>query len=78
MRGFISPRLGIRVEPGTGPDNLQIVGPHGEPFQTHAQEVEQRQAAIKLLEEERQLKEAERHRAERYAAKLRELSYQPD
>jgi len=71
MRGFVSPRLGIRFEPGEGPDNLKIVGPSGEPFQTHAQEVEQRKAAFQLLE-------AERQRAERYAAKLRELGIEPD
>jgi len=71
MRGFVSPRLGIRFEPGDGPDNLKIVGPSGEPFQTHAQEVEQRKAAFQLLE-------AERQRAERYAAKLRELGIEPD
>ena len=32
MAGFVSPRLGIRFEPGKGPDNLTIIGPDGKPF----------------------------------------------
>ena len=34
MRGFVSPRLGIRFEPGKGQDNLTIIGRDGEPFPT--------------------------------------------
>ena len=34
MRGFVSPRLGIRFEPGKGQDNLTIIGRDGRPFPT--------------------------------------------
>jgi Uma2 family endonuclease len=34
MAGFVSPRLGIRFEPGKGPDNLRIIRPDGERFKT--------------------------------------------
>ncbi len=43
MRGFVSPRLGIRFEPGKGQDNLTIFGRHGEPFLT-PQEISRRRA----------------------------------
>jgi Uma2 family endonuclease len=99
MAGFVSPWLNIRFEPGNGPNNLQIIGPDGESFQTHAQDIQQRRAERRRADEERQLKEAERRRAdeerqlkeaerrradeqrqraERYAAKLRELGIEPD
>ena len=71
MAGFVSPRLGIRFEPGEGADNLKIVGPDGEPFQTHTVDINRRKAAEERAESERQ-------RAERYAAKLRELGIEPD
>ena len=71
MRGFVSPRLGIRFEPGKGQDNLTILGRDGEPFPTPL-ELSQR------AEAERQRADAERRRAERYAAKLRELGIEPD
>ena len=32
MAGFVSPRLGIRFEPGEGSDNLKIFGPDGAPI----------------------------------------------
>jgi len=99
MAGFVSPRLGIRFEPGEGADNLEIVGPDGEPFVTHPKAIEQRNserqqkeaerqranAAIQREEAERRQKEAERQRAdaadlraERLAARLRELGIEPD
>jgi Uma2 family endonuclease len=64
MRGHVSPRLGIRFEPGEGADNLMILGPDGKPFATH-QELADRA-------------EAERQRAERLAAKLRALGVEPE
>jgi Uma2 family endonuclease len=64
MNGHVSQRLGIRFEPGEGPNNLRIIGPDGQPFRTHQQLMEQA--------------EAERLRAERLAAKLRELGIEPD
>jgi Uma2 family endonuclease len=71
MAGFVSPWLNIRFEPGEGPNSLQIIGPDGESFQTHAQDIQQRRAAERRAEaerqradNERQLKEAERQRAD--------------
>ena len=92
MAGFVSPRLGIRFEPGEGMDNLTILTPDGKPFLTYSELVEQIEAAElradlqnqqinaerQLKDAERELKEAERERAERYAAKLRELGIEPD
>ena len=63
MVGFVSPRLKIRFEPGDGPNNLRIIGSDGRPFATYLELVEQR--------------EAERRRADRLAAKLRELGVDP-
>jgi hypothetical protein len=34
MKGFVSPQLGIRIEPGKGPDNLRIIRPDGRPLLT--------------------------------------------
>ncbi|MGP0062625.1 MAG: Uma2 family endonuclease [Isosphaeraceae bacterium] len=99
MSGFVSPRLGIRFEPGPGPDNLTIIHPNGERFLTfheirlqrdaerqQAEEAKQRaqEAERQAQEAERQAQEAERRRAdeqqraERYAAKLRELGIELD
>jgi Uma2 family endonuclease len=64
MAGFISPRLQIRFEPGEGPDNLVLIRPDGHPFLTYVQLMEQF--------------EAERQRADRYLAKLRELGIEPE
>ena len=54
-------RLGIRFEPGEGPDNLRIIGPDGQPFFTHQEMAEHAEA-------ERRRAEAERQRADRLAA----------
>jgi Uma2 family endonuclease len=71
MAGFESPLLKIRFEPGEGPDNLKIIGPDGEPFLTYSDMVKQRDAARRLAEELTQ-------RADRLAARLRELGVEPD
>jgi hypothetical protein len=76
--GFVSPRLQIRFEPGEGPDNLKTFGPDGEPFQTLSEAVDQRNAAEKVAVSERELAATERQRADRLAAKLRELGVEPD
>jgi Uma2 family endonuclease len=85
MRGFVSPRLGIRFEPGLGPDNLTIIHPDGERFLTfhensqRAEEAERRRAAERQrADEAEQGLTAERQRADRYAARLRELGIEPD
>ncbi|MGP0066874.1 MAG: Uma2 family endonuclease [Isosphaeraceae bacterium] len=44
MVGFVSPRLGIRFEPGEGPNNLKIIGPDERPFATYVELAEQREA----------------------------------
>jgi Uma2 family endonuclease len=64
MNGYISPRLGVRFEPGEGPNDLKIIAPDGRPFLTY----------VELFED----REAERQRAERLAARLRELGVEPE
>jgi hypothetical protein len=71
MAGFESPLLKTRFEPGEGPDNLKISGPDGEPFLTYSDMVKQRDAARRLADELTQ-------RADRLAARLRELGVEPD
>jgi Uma2 family endonuclease len=71
MAGFQSPRLKIRFDPGDGPDNLKIIGPDGEPFLTYAELVKRRNA-------DRQRAEEQTQRADRLAARLRELGIEPD
>ncbi len=85
LRGYVSPRLGIRFEPGEGPDNLAIIGPDSQPFATHQQladrvRVEQERAETERqrAETERQRAETERQRAEHLAVRLRELGVEPD
>jgi Uma2 family endonuclease len=92
MEGFVSPRLGIRFEPGEGPDNLIIRDPEGNPFVTPLEQTEMLRAeqrrlleANQHLQQERQRADGERLRAdgerlraERLAAKLRELGVEPD
>jgi Uma2 family endonuclease len=85
MRGYVSPRLGIRFEPGKGPDSLTIIGRDGEPFATPLEVSRRRAEAVRRAEAERERAEAERERAEaereraaKYAAKLRELGIEPE
>ena len=85
MRGFVSPLLKIRFEPGEGPDNLKIFGPDGEPFRTYAELVKERiverqraEEQARLAEEQTRLAEQQTQRAERLAAQLRELGIEPD
>ena len=69
MEGWISPKLGVRFELGS--EGLEIYKPDGEKFispsETNAQWLLERQRA-----------EQEFQRAERLAAKLRELNIDPD
>src|SRR5262249_18422295 len=78
MAGYVSPRLGIRFEPGKGPNNLMIFRPDGNPFLTYVQLMEQFEAERQRAEAERQRAEAERQRAEHYLTKLRELGIEPE
>jgi Uma2 family endonuclease len=85
MSSDTSPRLGIRFEPGEGPDNLRIIGPDGRPFRTYLELFGEREAAVERAERERQRAEAERERAdserqrsERLMTRLRELGVEPE
>ncbi len=85
MRGFVSPRLGIRFEPLEGADNLMILGRNGERFLTYQELLDQRNAErlraenAELRAENAELRiENAELRAERYAAQLRELGIEPD
>jgi hypothetical protein len=71
MAGFESPRLKIRFEPGNGPDALTITGPDGKPFVTYVELAKQRADAERRAGESAQ-------RADRLAARLRELGIEPD
>jgi Uma2 family endonuclease len=64
MAGYVSPRLGIRFEPGPGPNNLKIIGPDGEPFLTFAEVVKQRGEAKERAAAERERADVEGQRAE--------------
>jgi Uma2 family endonuclease len=85
MSGFVSPRLGIRFEPGEGADNVVIVGPDGNRFLTYVELVERSEAerqraeaAEGRAEAAEGRAEAAEGRAERLAAKLRSLGIEPD
>jgi Uma2 family endonuclease len=73
MSGFVSPRLGIRFEPGEGPDSLKIIGPDGRPFLTYLELFEDREAQRRVADAERARADAEQERADRLAARLREM-----
>ena len=62
MEGWVSPRLGVRFELGEA--GLEIYRPNGQKFISYGE-----------LEEQGELN---RQRAERFAAKLRELNIDPD
>ncbi len=78
MAGFVSPRLKIRFEPGKGPDSLVIFGPDGRKFLTYAELVQKCQNLERIAQAECQRADEERRRAERMAARLRELGIEPD
>lgn len=69
MAEWVSPRLGIRFELSEA--GLQLYRPDGERFATYVELAQQRQ-------QERQEKELAQQRAERLAAKLRELNIDSD
>jgi hypothetical protein len=71
MKGFVSPRLAVRFEPGKGGDNLEIIDSQGNRFLTYVELMERAEA-------EHERAEAERQRAERLAARLRALGENAD
>jgi Uma2 family endonuclease len=66
---WTSPLLKVRFELTDGP--LRIYGPDGKPFATYVELVQQR-------EQEHQAREQERQRADRLAAQLRALGFEPE
>jgi Uma2 family endonuclease len=78
MSGFVSPKLRIRFQPGEGPDNLRIIGPDGRAFATYVEVVAQREAERQRADEQARLAQAERQRADRLTARLRELGIEPN
>jgi Uma2 family endonuclease len=69
MAGWVSPRLGIRFELDEGA--LHLYRPDGQRFATYVELVQQ-------AEQAQQQAEYERARAERLAARLRELGVEPE
>ncbi|HBE16833.1 MAG TPA: hypothetical protein DEG17_19930 [Cyanobacteria bacterium UBA11149] len=69
MSGWVSPRLGVRFE--LGEDGLEIYRPDGQKFLSYSELEEERALAQQRAQQEAQ-------RAERLAAKLRELNIDPD
>jgi Uma2 family endonuclease len=78
MDGFVSPLLGIRFEPGEGPDNLTIYGPDGEPFRSPTELVEDRKAFERSAEEARQRADADRARVQEQRARADEANQRAD
>lgn len=69
LQGWVSPRLGVRFELTS--DTLNLYGPNGDRFLTSVELAQQRNQA-------QQQAEAQRQRADRLAARLRELGVDPD
>ena len=78
MNGFTSPRLGITFQPGKGPDELVILGADGRRFLTYVELFDDREVARQRAELETRRADTEKQRAERLAAKLRELGIEPE
>lgn len=76
LRGWVSPRLGVRFELENGA--LLLYRPDGLPFLSYVALEAQRQEATDLANQERQRADQERLRAERLAARLRALGIDPD
>jgi Uma2 family endonuclease len=72
---WTSPRLGIRFELG---DDLTIFGPDGQPFLPYEEVARERDEIRHERDEIRHERDEARQRAERLAAKLRELGIEPD
>ncbi len=54
MYGFVSPRLGIRFEPGEGPNNLVIIRPDGQRFLTYVEQDQRSEAESQRADEQTQ------------------------
>ncbi|WP_165234466.1 Uma2 family endonuclease [Aquisphaera insulae] len=92
LDGFTSPWLGVRFEPGRGPEQLKVIDRNGRRFQSPLEVAERLEAEQKRADSEQRRAdseqrradsehtraEAERRRAERLAARLRELGEDVD
>jgi Uma2 family endonuclease len=78
MAGFVSPKVGIRFEPGEGPNSLVIIRPDGQRFSSYVELMDRLEEADRRAKEQAQVAETERQRADRMAARLRELGIEPD
>jgi Uma2 family endonuclease len=67
MAGYVSPRLGIRFDPGDGPDNLKIIGPDGARFLTFDELHAKSKADERRADHETRRADLERARAEEQA-----------
>jgi Uma2 family endonuclease len=76
VNGWVSPRLGIRFE--VRPDALTVYRPDGLRFQSFLELAARAEEANRRATEEARLREQERLRADRLAARLRELGIDPD
>jgi Uma2 family endonuclease len=76
MNGFVSPRLGARFAVARG--SVAVFRPDGTPFLSFVELGALQERTAEQLEETRRAAEAERQRAERLAARLRELGIDPD
>jgi Uma2 family endonuclease len=76
MRGWVSPRLGIRFE--LEEETLTIYGPEGDRFLTPVELAQQRDQEQQRADQEQQRADQEQQRAKRLAARLRELGVDPD
>jgi Uma2 family endonuclease len=72
--GWISPRLGVRFDLGSG--TLQVLRPNGRPLATYVELAEESDAARQRAEQERQRAEQERQRAEQEHARSERLAAQ--
>jgi Uma2 family endonuclease len=78
MSGFESPRLKTRFDPGDGPDALTIIGPDGKRFLTYVELARARADAERRAEESAQRAFEQTQKADRLAARLRELGVDPE
>lgn len=85
MKGYVSPLLGIRFDPGEGPDDLKIYGPDGARFLTPQERADLARAERQRAERAENRAEIAEDRAEkaedraaRLAARLRELGESVD
>jgi Uma2 family endonuclease len=77
MRGWTSPRLGVRFDIDSDTGELCLFRPDGERFATYVELATQVEQAQRQAEQERQRAEQERQRAERLAAQMRALGIEP-